>query len=235
MDYFHVLPAAGSATRMGGLPKYLLPVGDSAKPLLYFHLKMAFNSSTPTILMVHPKMFDYVSELCASWKFPSIQIKAILSDTMTETCQGAINDLRDDNYVSVSMPDTFFSQMLMDAYNPLESLHKTNPTLAIWNIQKFQIGKLGQVQVNPVSGKVLEMVDKNESCAYKYSWGMMSVKVSLLRSFSVSDSHPGISLSKMLKDGLQIDSILQKDIYWDCGTPQEYAAALQLSLNVTSQ
>jgi hypothetical protein len=185
--------------------------------------------------MVHPKMFDYVSELCASWKFPSIQIKTILSNTMTETCQGAVNDLQDDKYVSISMPDTFFTQMLSNEYNPLASLHKTNPSLAIWNIQRFQIGKLGQVQVDPISGKVLAMIYKNESCAYKYSWGLLSVRVSLLRSFPVLDSHPGISLSRMLKDGLQINSILQKDRYWDCGTPQEYATALQLSFNVTPQ
>jgi hypothetical protein len=37
----HIIPAAGSATRMGGIPKFLLQVGSPGKSLLKPHLEMS--------------------------------------------------------------------------------------------------------------------------------------------------------------------------------------------------
>jgi hypothetical protein len=231
VSFFHVLPAAGSATRIGGLPKYLLPLGRSAKPLLFFHLRMAEQNHCPTILVVHPSLLTYVSDLCSSWSFKNLRLEEFVSTSMTETCLYAARELSGEDVVSISMPDTFFSEMTEGtSFNPLQNFQGKAPALALWEIQKSQLGKLGQVLIEKDSGRVLEMVDKDENCTHDKSWGMLSLKVSLLRQFPVTDSHPGISLAKALKAGLSINSIFLPGRYWDCGTPEEYSVALQLSL-----
>ena len=231
MSNFHIIPAAGSATRIGGLPKYLLPIGKLARPLLFFHIKMAQNSNYPVLVAVHPSLLDYVAELCSSWEFNDVKVIAIQSKTMTETCLRVVSDLPDHATVSISMPDTFFTEMnTIDSFTPLSELQASAPALALWKIQTSQIGKLGQVEIDRSTRKVNKLIDKDLYCSFESSWGMISVPLYLMRTFLISDSHPGISLAKLLPHDLDLNYLEISGKYFDCGTIAEYRDALNLSL-----
>ena len=229
MSNIHIIPAAGSATRIGGLPKYLLPVGKLALPLLFFHIKMALNCNYPVRVAVHPSLTEYISELCTNWGFIDVKVISIHSKTMTETCLRMTSDLPESATVTISMPDTFFTQMSsIDTFAPLAELQALAPSLALWKIQTSQIGKLGQVEIDISANKITRIVDKDLSCTFESSWGMIALPLSLLRTFSILDPHIAISLEKLLQAGLNYLEIPGK--YFDCGTITEYQEALNLSL-----
>jgi hypothetical protein len=231
MSNFHLIPAAGSATRIGGIPKYLLPVGKSALPLLFFHIKMAINCNYPVLIAVHPSMHEYFTELCLSWSFIDVKVISINSKTMNETCLLMSSDLPESATVSISMPDTFFTQMRnIETFIPLTELHALAPSLALWKIQTFQIGKLGQVEINVSRSKVDRLIDKDLSCSFKSSWGMIALPIALMRTFSALDPHLGISLGKLVPDSLSLNYLEIPGKYFDCGTIEEYREALDLSL-----
>lgn len=232
MSSFHIIPAAGSATRIGGLPKYLLPIGKHAQPLLFFHIKMAQNCNIPVLIGVHPSLFEFVSELCASWNISGIEIIPIHSKTMTETCIRVAASLPESARVSISMPDTYFTEMdNIDTFTPLVKLQETSPSLALWKIQASQIGKLGQVEIENLTGKVAKIIDKDLNCLFEDSWGMISLPLSLMRAFPISDSHPGISLARRIPEGLDVNHLAISGRYFDCGTISEYREALNLSFS----
>ncbi len=231
MSNFHIIPAAGSATRIGGLPKYLLPMGKQARPLLFFHIKMALNCNFPVLVGVHPSMFEFVAELCSSWKFSDVKIIAIHSQTMTETCIRMAIDLPDTATVSISMPDTFFTEMNnIEIFTILAELQEKVPSLALWKIQTSQIGKLGQVEIDASANKIVRIVDKDLSCTFESSWGMIALPLSILRTFSILDPAIGMSLEKLISVGSSLNYLEIPGKYFDCGTIVEYREALDSSL-----
>jgi UTP-glucose-1-phosphate uridylyltransferase len=222
----HIIPAAGSATRMGGIPKYLLPVGEKGTPLIKLHIEMALNARLDTVVAVHPSLYPYICELISSWSMSSVKVVAVVSPTMTTTVKEAVNKSKfDHEIVSVSMPDTYFSDFGTLHAEALSEIRRQSPCLGLWRIQQNQIGKLGQVDLDKNEEFVVEMVDKDASCSFPYSWGMMSFSRHILDLFDPTDSHVGISLKKHLENGLAIRHVTITGKYFDCGTPFEYFAA----------
>jgi hypothetical protein len=231
MSNFHIIPAAGSASRIGGLPKYLLPVGKLALPLLFFHIKMAQNCNYPVRIAVHPSLAEYISELCLNWGFIDAKVISIQSKTMTETCLHMTSDLPESATVTISMPDTFYTQMnSIDTLTSLIKLQEIAPSLALWKIQASQIGKLGQVEIDASASKIMRIVDKDLSCTFESSWGMIALPLSILRTFSILDPAIGMSLEKLISVGLNLNYLEIPGKYFDCGTITEYREALNWSL-----
>ena len=227
----HILPAAGSATRMGGIPKFLLPIGSSGKPLIRLHLEMAQKAQLETVVMLNPQLFDYGNELIHSWKLPGVSVFKVLSPTMTKTAKVALElSGSKDEVISISMPDTFFDALISDDNYLLPTIRKNAPSLAVWKIREDQRGKLGQVETSKDLVTVLSLVDKNPTCPFDYSWGMMAIPSSQLLNFDELDSHPGISLAKELKNGLKVSCTPTTGDYLDCGTPAEYYLAVSKNL-----
>jgi choline kinase len=222
----HIIPAAGLATRMGGLPKFLLPVGSSGKPLLRSHLEMSHSANLEAVVMLHPRLFEFGKELIGSWNFPNVRVFSVESPTMTKTVKEAIRlSKTQETIFSISMPDTFFSNPDSFKGSFLLDLRKKAPSLALWRIREDQAGKLGQVLISRDSSFVLDMIDKDPNCGYRHIWGMMALHRELIEKFNESNSHPGISLGEYLKSGLKISWVETVGDYLDCGTPTEYYRA----------
>ncbi len=228
----HIIPAAGSATRIGGIPKYLLPLGPSGKPLLRYHIEMALFSEIEVCVIVNPKLFDYVSELLSKWDSASVQLISAHTSTMTETVRIALNSQEHvPPVVSVSMPDAFVSQMLDKDFSALRQARDLENCLILWKIRREQKGKLGQVSFSCDKKTVNSIIDKDPNCNFEYAWGMFAIRSELAMSFPIIDPHPGISISNLIGKGLALNYISQTGEYWDCGTPKEYLTALQMSLS----
>jgi hypothetical protein len=117
----------------------------------------------------------------------------------------------------VIMPDTFFSEK--DSYQALSGSPQL-VEIAIWNIQEFQKGKLGQVNIDDV--KVIDVQDKNPTCNYKYFWGMMNFSREFVPYLHEDEPHIGYGLKRSLESGLEIKYKIINGKYYDCGTPGEY-------------
>lgn len=229
----HIIPAAGSASRIGGIPKYLLPIGLEAKPIVKFHIEMALSNELPVCIVVNPKILEYFLELIEKWKFTEVNVISANTQSMTETIQVALKYCKImSETVSVSMPDTLTSEMLNSEYTCLSLLRDSGNALALWRIRPEQRGKLGEVEISIDETRVKKMVDKDPIANLDWSWGMFSLESNYLLNFDSTDSHPGISLSKLVDRGFFLKYVKQKGEYWDCGTPIEYSSVLEKSLIV---
>lgn len=222
----HIIPAAGSATRMGGIPKYLLPANLSADPIIKFHLQMAHEAKLDCILVTHPSLSEFVGELIRTWNFPNVHVLPIVSKSMTFTVLEATKLFDSEvDVFSISMPDTYFEKSNGFSSEFLLELRSSAPSLGLWRIQDSQIGKLGQVDIDFKTKRAIGMMDKNPHCDFEFSWGMMALNRQIIQALNEDDAHPGISLERLL-DLEHVSYSIATGSYIDCGTPGEYFSFL---------
>jgi len=214
-----ILPAAGLASRMRGLPKFLLPCDSKYTTLIENHVFGLQNHVDQiTIALRH----DFV-HLLDSLDFENSKVRILAvneSSTMTETVQFAASQSAAEQFVVV-MPDTYFY-----GDQPYEQLSEALGTLAmrlaVWKIREDQKGKLGQIELDPVSRVVTASQDKNPSCDFNWSWGAMTFNRAVLDVSQASMPHTGYLINELLQCGETVGAFEVVGDYYDCGTPKEY-------------
>ena len=146
MDF--LIPAAGQATRMRGLPKFLLPIDESYTTLLENHIINISNildNHNRILIGIRPDLLPIVKSLNLSSE--NVIFIEMVTSTMNETILN-LTENSDSHYFQLIMPDTYF--LGVQPYAQLEP----NPELcdlAIWKIRDEQRGKLSQA--HKASGK----------------------------------------------------------------------------------
>jgi len=227
-----ILPASGSATRMRGLPKFLLPCDKDYVSLLERHIENFLEFCETVWVPVRPDLVPIVESL----KIPEerVVILTMTTQSMTETVRRVV-ELSSGNRFVLAMPDTFFYgelpyQHLVESKDPM--------SLACWRIRPEQYGKLGQVEIKsakiphleselPLEGFVTRAEDKNPECRFPYSWGAMAFDRAVMDFASDEMPHTGYLLPKILEKEIPIGAKVMDGEYFDCGTPSEYLAMLK--------
>ena len=85
------------------------------------------------------------------------------------------------------------------SYNMVSNLTSKNSDLSLtaWRVNNYQKGKLGQLNIS--SGRLLEVVDKNLNCKFKYAWGAIGWNKSLNSLISNKDPHIGYIINPAIK------------------------------------
>ena len=221
-----ILPAAGLATRMRGLPKFLLPGGGVDSPtLIERHISGMLEFCSTVWIPTRPEQIMLLDSL----RIPSERVVLLPMSTvsMTETVMRVSNISGSSRFMMI-MPDTFFA-----GETPYEFLASGNGpmTLACWNIRDEQKGKLGQVLLsNEPEGTVLSHKDKDPDCDFSISWGAMSLSKDILDYAKSEMPHTGYLIPKLLEKNLEIKARVIQGTYYDCGTPSEYISMLTKNL-----
>lgn len=218
-----ILPAAGLASRMRGLPKFLLPCDDSYTTLIERHITKMLDVCETVWIPTRPEQTILLESLGLS--SDRVVIVPMITSTMTETVV-RISGISGATRFMLIMPDTYFH-----GQQPYEFLAagRAAMDLACWVIRPEQLGKLGQVQLDtqPV-GKVLASQDKDPNCAFPHSWGAMSFEKASLVLAKPNEPHTGYVVPKLLQAGAQVNAMVMDGSYFDCGTPSEYLEMLSL-------
>jgi len=220
-----ILPAAGSATRMRGIPQFLLPCDDQYTTLLEKHVAEMLNYCDTVWIPTRPEQTILLETLGLS--SDRVVIVPMTTSTMTETVV-RLSGISGSSRFMMVMPDTFFYgeqpyQYLAEAKNPLN--------LACWPIRSEQAGKLGQVLIegDGILGRVTQSRDKDPECTFPHSWGAMSFERSVLRYAEVAMPHTGYLIPEAPKFNVSTGARVMDGRYFDCGTPKEYLQMLELS------
>lgn len=218
-----VLPASGLATRMRGLPKFLLPCDMEYLTLLERHVLMALEVSDVVWIPTRPDLAPLIESL----GLPSdrVVVMSLKTATMTETVLRVAAVSSADRFIVV-MPDTYFHGEL-----PWLAL-SSKPTplhLACWPIRQDQKGKLGQVKI--VNNIVLGSRDKDPECDFPNSWGAMVFDKEMLAFADPSSPHIGYFIQPIIDAGHMVTSNVLDGRYFDCGTPSEYLSMLSSATN----
>ena len=213
------IPAAGLATRLGGIPKFLLPVNDR-QTLIGFHIDNLKKIKNNEISIgTNKKFYKTLQDI-----YEEITIKKINSSSMVQTVTKL--NLENKKLSLVIMPDTYFENYKIIEYMR-EKIISSNldVVLGIWKIKQSQIGKLGQCMLDGDSVK--KIIDKDVNCKEEYFWGLIMWQPSFNNLISDKDLHFGTSLNRAIENKLKIGYVKAQDEYFDCGTFDEYQNLLK--------
>ncbi len=211
-----ILPAAGSASRMRGLPKFLLPCNNDYLTLIERHINFLIDSVENIWIPTNPRYVDLLSSLIKDNK---IKIFSVKSDTMSETVKTTMDKINGTNYTLV-MPDTYFSNDKV--YEKIISTdNNLLANLICWKTRPSQEGKLGEVSFS-TDGNLEDIIDKPGKQVHEYSWGAITFKSDLYDFIKLEDPHVGYAIKSALKDNNYINCVEADGEYYDCGTADEY-------------
>ncbi len=208
-----LIPASGFATRMNGIPKFLLPVGRKGESLLETHVKAAEPYYENILVSSRPEFQSLLNPLNLS---PKVKVFPMDTNSMSETIIKLIDQSESPEF-AVIMPDTYFYDS--KPYAALSKL-KADVNVAVWQIRDSQRGKLGQVNIQ--DGKIVQVIDKDPQCNFPWFWGGLSFNRKFAAIIDQSTPHIGYAINPALGFGLDLSPIIQTGEYYDCGTPTEY-------------
>ena len=220
-----LLPSAGTASRMNGIPKFLLPVSEQLQCLLDYHVMLM----RPTVdRIIIPTRSEWVG-LLHSFDFgPDVEVVELNTATMAETLRSALAGIDYDSCV-LGMPDTYFV-----GENPYEVLSQHpghDMVLQLYPTRPEQVGKVGSVRIDD-NHTVVEHADKEPDRDFGWHWGVMEFAKHTEEFVDPSASTGGYLIDECLSRGLDVKGIPASEPYFDCGTFPEYLQCLtHLSLD----
>jgi len=227
-----ILPVGGTASRMLGLPKFMLPASN-VETLIERHCRAAFSSGFNEVhIVTRGKYFDFVNEYIAERKIlAQVHQLPFETKTMSETLRvsAGLIPFIEECSVTIALADTaFYGTSYSDVYHKL-LVNPSDFALGLFQIREDQFGKLGQVEINS-SGRVLSMLDKDPNCFFPHIWGLAKVPGTLLSQLDISNSHIGIEIEKLVANGEYVAGVMSLAEYFDCGTFEEYCRYLTRTL-----
>lgn len=213
-----LLPAAGKAERIHGLPKYLLPVGESY--LLKAHVDAMLKAGCMSVAIgANDDNYDLIQSYTGAYVY-----KAAAYQTMTETLLSGWltlpSDMRKES-VLFGMPDTYWTNFGYDAL--LRFINLPDVVLFCHQVRWNQWRRGGMVTVE-VGGRVSRIVDKPLLMPETpWIWSAMLWQPTLWPYIRPEDKHVGYSVQRAVEAGLHVHAVVAwEGDYYDCGTPEEY-------------
>lgn len=210
-----IIPAAGKAERLYGLPKFLLPVGDTY--LLHHHLRLHEMVGLDQIVVATSPVFQ---SIVRNYTWSSIAVYPVTTATQNETVLTA-RRFKGQCSALMTMPDSYWQDLtvckrLADAVRK----EKAIVAAALWRVRPDQIGKLGQCFA--LGGEVVDVMDKDPECPHPYVWGALAWSPSFWGFIQPEDPHPGYALARAIEAGVRPKAVFAEGSYYDLGTFAEY-------------
>ncbi len=223
MKINYIIPAAGPASRLNGIPKFLLPI-NKKNYLLKFHIELIKTSFAEENVQIVIGTNNTNSQIL-KYLYPDLNILEFESNSMVETVIKSKKDLNEEESVyGCIMPDTYFSDL--EIYSKMyKKINDLDVVVAVWRITEDQVGKFGQCDIDS-NGRLTNVVDKNPECKLPFFWGSLMWKNSFNKFLEIDDLHFGDTLNRAIENGMKIGVVYAEGDYFDCGTFEEYKELL---------
>lgn len=214
-----LLPSAGSATRMNGIPKFLLPISERLQCLLDYHVTLMSDSVDRIII---PTRSEWVG-LLHSFNFGDlVDIIELNTATMAETVKRSLAG-RDYDTCVLGMPDTYF--VGGNPYRDLSTQPVADVSLTVFPTRAEQVGKMGSVAIDS-DNRVTDHADKEPNRDFGHHWGVMEFSRQVEEFLDPQATTGGYLITEALNRGMDVRGYRASYPYFDCGTFEEYLQAL---------
>jgi hypothetical protein len=207
MSIIGVLPASGKASRVGGIPKFCLPISDE-RSLLQWHVEQMLEVCDEVRVSTRPEWVPIIQNM-------DMNIKLIVREpsTMSDAIKFMIGEYNDT--VMVGMPDTFILNAQSNIY---KEMMKSNGDLVLgaWECTDDLKGRVGQISLS--GDKVIFSKDKVENCNYEHMWGTMLFRKNVIRYVDPLLDHPGKQIQEWIDMSLDVRAVKPGGQYMDIGT-----------------
>lgn len=210
-----IIPAAGKASRMMGIPKLLLPIpGSTLIDTLIARMNRIALTGYPMIISN-----GVIAELIEH--HTGFLILHEHTDTMSESVLAFHHSSFQENIV-FGMPDTYFDDG--EAFVKLAAALDDGADVAVglFHTRPGQRHKLGMCDFDPKTQKIIEVIDKPQTTFLAWAWGVLAWKPTFWQFIQAQDPHIGYALPRAIEAGLDVRAVRMEGEYWDAGTPSEY-------------
>ena len=202
-----ILPASGKASRVGGIPKFCLPISDE-RSLIQWHVEQILEVCDEVRVSTRSEWVSIIQNM-------DMNIKIMVKEpsTMSDAVKYMIGENNDT--VIIGMPDTYILGAQKNIY---KEMIKTPGDLVLgaWECTEDLKGRVGQISLS--NDKVMHSMDKVQDCNYKYMWGTMLFRKNLIRYVDTSLDHPGKQIQEWIDMSLDVRAVKPGGKYMDIGT-----------------
>ncbi len=208
MSVIGVLPASGKASRIGGIPKFCLPISDE-RSLLQWHVEQMLEVCDEVRVSTRAEWVPIIQNM-------DMNIKLIVREpsTMSDAVKFMVGDYNDT--VLIGMPDTYILNAPGNIYKPLFKEDTADLVLGIWECGELLKGRVGQVLVS--NDKVIDSEDKVDDCDYPDMWGTMLFQKNMIRYIDIALDHPGKQIKEWINKNYNVRAVKPGGQYMDIGT-----------------
>jgi hypothetical protein len=207
MAMIGLLPASGRSSRIGGIPKFCLPISDE-RSLLQWHVEQMLEVCDEVRVSTRPEWVPIVQNM-------DMNIKIIVLEPSTMSDAIMVMAGNNNKDVLIGMPDTYVHNTSANIYKEMVSVDG-DLVLGIWECTDDIKGRVGQVLLS--GNKVIASSDKSADCDYKHMWGTMLFRKNLIRYIDPELEHPGKQIQEWIDMNLDIRSAHPGGNYMDIGT-----------------
>lgn len=209
-----LIPCAGAATRIHGLPKWCLPVPQGY--LLSVLLNRMESVAPSVVIGVNPENASLVGQ----YKRMAFVHTAKNFKTMSETVLSCIKFFEPDSDVAFGMPDTFIEDD--NCYPKLAKALANGADVAVAHFHARPKQHLKAGMIDSRGNQVIEVVDKPAETKLTRLWGALAWKPVFWQFIHPEDPHVGYALPRAIAAGLDVRAVRMDGGYWDAGTVDEY-------------
>jgi hypothetical protein len=217
-----ILPAAGLASRFGGIAKFTLPIPGSEGSFLGRHVRQLLPVVDEVVVATRSTLVELVSGILRYENLQPARVKGLSTETCSETIIRTISEsgAEADTFV-VGFPDAYIEAE--DHYQRLRKAVRTCAVSVVLGIAPFEsrmTGRLGQVSLE--EERVVDIIDKDPGCPYRWVWGTVGFGRELIRYMRNEDPHIGYAVRAFIADGGTVVGLPCLIRYLDCGMPSDY-------------
>jgi hypothetical protein len=213
MAIIGLLPASGKASRMGGVPKFCLPISAS-ETLLHWHVQRMAEVCDEVRVCTR----SIWSPLLKSLELPiTLYLKepSTMSDAVVH-----MSGEQDADFI-VGMPDTIVRGGY-NFYHDMATASQEHPNasvvLAAFECPPRLRGEVGQIDVSR-DGVVRDCIDKEPDCQYAHLWGGLLLRGEMVRQLDRSSASPSRDIAAWTKT-CQVRAARCAGEYVDVGRPE---------------
>lgn len=203
-----VLPASGKASRIGGIPKFCLPISDE-RSLIQWHVEQMLEICDEVRISTRSEWVPIIQNMDMN-----VKIMVREPSTMSDAVKYMVGDYNDT--VLIGMPDTYILNAPGNIYKGLFKEDTADIVLGIWECGENLKGRVGQVLIS--HDKVIDSEDKVDNCNYPDMWGTMLFRKNMIRYIDTTLDHPGKQLKEWISKGANIKAVRPGGQYMDIGT-----------------
>lgn len=219
-----ILPASGMATRIGGIPKALLPCGAD-ESLLTRHISNSIAAAIEPVVVTRSDLVEPFRKHIANRFGDSCAVVPANTANMTQTVSTVLVQFPHVDIFSVFLPDTWINPL-----PPVVRLHDLASThgvgLLVLPTRTDQAGKLGGVAFSS-DGTVEAIRDKTPDSRFSsHHWGAVAFsRDTYMRYHDLSDPHVGMAVERYVGASGRAHAVVLNDAtYYDFGTFAEVRA-----------
>lgn len=209
-----IIPAGGKATRMGGIPKMLLPTPRG--PLFQVLCDRMRRAGAEGLLVdASTATYPILAPFCAHDTVLYVAGQPTMCASVLDALPRSVSDT-----FLFGMPDTYFEDDAAFVKLAAALDNGADVAVGLFHTRPEQRHKLGMVETD--GDKVVWVVDKSPVTDLEWAWGVLAWRPAFWDCLEAREPHVGYGLPRAIVAGLDVRAVYLDGGYWDCGTGPEY-------------